>query len=29
MRLLIQRTMDTDEHRLSPLSEVEPDLLAQ
>ncbi len=29
MRLLIQQTIDTGEHRLSPLSEVEPDHLAQ
>ena len=29
MRPLIQRTMDTGQERLSPLSEVEPDILAQ
>ena len=29
MRLLIQRTIDTGQERLSPLSEVEPDILAQ
>lgn len=29
MRLLIERTIDTGHVRLSPLSEVEPDILAQ
>ena len=29
MRALIQRTMDTGQERLSPLSEVEPDILAR
>ena len=29
MRSLIQRTIDTGQERLSPLSEVEPDILAK
>ena len=29
MRLLIERTIDTGQERLAPLSEVEPDILAQ
>ena len=29
MRLLIERTIDTGQQRLSPLSEVDPDILAQ
>ena len=29
MRLLIERTIDTGQERLAPLSEVDPDLLAQ
>ena len=29
MKLLIQRTIDTGQEGLSPLSEVEPDILAQ
>ena len=29
MRLLIQRTIETGQERLSPLSEEEPDILAQ
>ena len=29
MRLLIERTIDTGQERLAPLSEVDPDILAQ